>query len=371
MLTTIIFFVLLVYVGLILSLLIGFHKLSIFYPKRIQEPKTTFSIVVPFRNENQNLPVLLESISRLNYPEELFEVLLIDDDSEEKFVLKNKYYSFDVSILSNDRRSNSPKKDAIQTAVRHARKDWIITTDADCQVPKNWLDVFDQYIQKEEVEMVAASVRYTTDNSFLSEFQQLDLLSLQGATIGSFGLQKAFMCNGANFAYAKNYFNALGGFEGNSNVASGDDVFLLQKAIENSPEKVSYLKSPLVIVNTLPVETWKSLFQQRVRWAAKTSKYQSVFGKLLGIMVFLMNIVLISTLVLLSLGKMNFLEVEFFWVSKMTVDFFLLFATNRFLKRKRMSFLLLGSFFYPFFSVVVATYSLFGSYEWKGRKFNY
>jgi hypothetical protein len=71
----------------------------------------------------------------------------------------------------------------------------------------------------------------------LDHFQQLDLTSLQGATIGSFGLNKAFMCNGANFAYTKSLFEKLNGFDGNNKIASGDDVFLLQKAVEKFPEK--------------------------------------------------------------------------------------------------------------------------------------
>jgi hypothetical protein len=35
---------------------------------------------------------------------------------------------------------------------------------------------------------------------------QLDLASLQGATIGSFGIGKGFMCNGANLLTKNHYF---------------------------------------------------------------------------------------------------------------------------------------------------------------------
>jgi hypothetical protein len=45
--------------------------------------------------------------------------------------------------------------------------------------------------------MIAGAVTYDCKNSFLHHFQQ-DLASLQGATIGSFGIGKGFMCNGAN-----------------------------------------------------------------------------------------------------------------------------------------------------------------------------
>jgi hypothetical protein len=54
-------------------------------------------------------------------------------------------------------------------------------------------------------------------------------------------------------------------------------MFSLQKAIAKYPEKVHYLKSKNTIVTTQPLNDWKSLFYQRVRWASKTSSYQSNF----------------------------------------------------------------------------------------------
>src|SRR5690606_21151314 len=113
----------------------------------------------------------------------------------------------------------------------------------DCVVPENWLLTFDNYIQKHEVAMLAGAASYECKNSFLHHFQQLDLLSLQGATIGSFGIKKAFMCNGANFAYKKSLFEKINGFEENNTIASGDDVFLLQKAVNLFPAEVHYLKA--------------------------------------------------------------------------------------------------------------------------------
>jgi cellulose synthase/poly-beta-1,6-N-acetylglucosamine synthase-like glycosyltransferase len=47
--------------------------------------RTRFTIIVPFRNEAANLPLLLDSISKLHYPKERFEVILVDDESEEVF----------------------------------------------------------------------------------------------------------------------------------------------------------------------------------------------------------------------------------------------------------------------------------------------
>ncbi|AWK04016.1 glycosyl transferase [Flavobacterium crocinum] len=360
------FAILTIYVVSISLLIYGFFKVKK-HQKTDLKTQTSFTIIVPFRNEEENLPVLLESFSNLNYPKNLFEVILVDDNSNEKFQVLNS--KFPVSIIDNIRVSDSPKKDAITTAMQQVKTDWVITTDADCIVPKNWLLTFDNYIQENQVSMLSGAVTYECANSFLHHFQQLDLTSLQGATIGSFGLNKGFMCNGANFAYKKSLFENLNGFEGNDKIASGDDVFLLQKALERFPDEVHYLKAREAIVVTKPTETWKTLFYQRVRWAAKTSSYKSTFGKFLGLVVFFGNLTLVIGFLLFVSGILNYPILVLFAFLKFTTDFVLLSVTNQFLTQKPIKSLLLSSLFYPFFSSIVALYSLFGSYEWKDRQF--
>ncbi|WP_291284844.1 glycosyltransferase [Flavobacterium sp.] len=347
-------------------LVYGFAKVKKYQSTDLKR-QTSFTIIVPFRDEEENLPKLLERFSKLNYPNDLFEVILVDDNSKEKFQIS--HFTFPISQIDNIRVSNSPKKDAISTAMQQVKNQWVITTDADCLVPQNWLLTFDNYIQQNKVSMLAGAVTYDCEHSFLHHFQQLDLTSLQGATIGSFGLQKAFMCNGANFAYTKSVFENLNGFEGNDKIASGDDVFLLQKAVAKFPDEVHYLKATEAIVTTKPTEDWKTLFYQRVRWAAKTSSYQSSFGKILGIIVFLGNLSFVTGFfgVLFSIWPYYFFVC--FAFLKFTIDFILLRCTNQFLTKDRIKSLFLSSLLYPFFSSAVALYSLFGSYEWKGRKF--
>ena len=329
-------------------------------------PKTSFSIVVPFRNEKENLPNLLHSISLLNYPKELVEVILVDDDSDDKFRIQN--LEFRIQMIKNVRKSNSPKKDAIETAIQIAKHDWIITTDADCLVQKDWLTIYDQYIQKNEVEMVASGVCYIPKKGFLSAFQNLDFLSLQGATIGSFGINQPFMCNGANFAYSKQFFKELNGFQGNETIASGDDVFLLQKAVSVAPKKVGFLLAKESIVATNPVATWSDLFQQRVRWASKSTGYSSVYGKLLALVVFGGNLAWIVSFLLWLVGLLDQNIFMLFVALKFLIDFILLFKTANFFESK-LQYVLASSLLYPFFSVSVAIYSLFGKYSWKGRSF--
>ncbi|SFE43837.1 glycosyltransferase family 2 protein [Flavobacterium xueshanense] len=366
MITIILHIIIFSYCFVIIALIYGFTKVTTVELTGLT-PKTKFSIIIPFRNEAENLPVLLESLSKLNYSVELFEVILVDDESEKKFLVPS--LKFKVSIVDNIRFSNSPKKDAIGTAMQIVNTDWIITTDADCTVNTNWLLSLDNYIQLHDVAMIAGAVTYDCNNSFLHHFQQLDLASLQGATIGSFGIDRAFLCNGANFAYTKSFFKKLNGFEGNDKIASGDDVFLLQKAVTKSPEKVHYLKSKNNIILTKPLNDWESLFYQRVRWASKTSSYQSMFGKRLALVVFAGNLSLVLALMLSVLGLLSFINFLLLFALKFAVDTVLIYKSHSFLTKTKIRYLILSSVLYPFFSISVALYSLFGKYEWKGRKF--
>lgn len=361
------------YLFLIGSFIIGFDKVNDFHLKDLKA-KTKFSVVIPFRNEEKNLKLLLESIKHLNYPKELFEIIFVDDESDDDSVKIINYYlkpsKVNASIISNVRISQSPKKDAIATAIKNAKNEWIVTTDADCLLPEFWLDSFDEFIQSKQPELIVAPITYRKLNSFLHRFQLLDILSLQGSTIGGFGINKPFLCNGANLAYTKQLFQQLKGFEGNETIASGDDIFLLEKAVKLVPEKVLFLKSEQSIVSTLPQPSFKELISQRVRWAAKSSAYQNLFSKIVGIIVFLMNggMIVFSLLALIGIIKINVLL--YLLVIKFGVDFLLIYKTANFTNQKEVMPSYFFSFLaYSFFSVYVVFASVFRGYKWKGRNY--
>ena len=373
MIEIILFCILLFYIGFILQLIFGFNKVKSFV-KTDKIQTTAFTIIVPFRNEEKNLPKLLGSFSKLNYPHELIEIILVDDfssDLSERIYIQWRMQNDDIdtTLLENLRLSNSPKKDAIARAMPIAKNPWIITTDADCIVPKNWLQTIDNFIQQNQTEMIVCPVIYKTKNNWFHHFQQLDLLSLQATTIGSFGIEKPFMCNGANFAYTKEIFKKLDGFNGNNKIASGDDVFLLQKAI-HSNEKVSYLKHRDVIVKTKPENDLFTFFMQRVRWASKTTGYKNNYAKILAVAVLLANLSLICGLWFTVCGCLDWKILLGLFLAKYLVDYILLFKGNGFLRKGKFLLPIVSSIIYPFYSSFTGIYSvLFGKFTWKDRTF--
>jgi cellulose synthase/poly-beta-1,6-N-acetylglucosamine synthase-like glycosyltransferase len=393
------------YVSLIAALLIGWRKIPEFKIRNI-EPKIRFSVVIPFRNEAENLPVLLNSLSQLNYPTSKFEIFMVDDASEDASVqicsaFISSHPEIQINLLENRRYSNSPKKDAISTAIKNAGFEYIITTDADCKIPKNWLQAYNEIILKTGAKLVAGPVKIAESSSnshkggeplssqikisgtspnlntdqekrwlkYFQAFQEMDFMSLQAAGAGGFGLGKAFMCNGANLCYEKAAFLNADGFSGNDDISSGDDVFLLQKFTEKKLP-VHFLKCAEAIVITKPQQDLTTLISQRIRWAAKTPAYKSSFAKLVGLTVLLMNFSLVIGGFLALFSIIPFQPLLFAFFFKFNVDFALLFHSTDFFDRKDiLRNYLWSSFIYPVFSGYVAILSLFSGYEWKGRDF--
>lgn len=362
------------YFSIIWGFVIGFNAIKNVENKN-SKPKNTFSIIVPFRNEANNLPILLHSFSKIEYPKILFEIILVNDDSSDNFksvikAFRTEFPTFDLTLIDNKNLTNSPKKDALTAAIKFAKFNWVVTTDADCSVPKNWLKLFNQTIENKNALFIAAPVKFKYENTFLHHFQNLNFISLLGSTIGSFGIKKPIMCNGANLCYNKSTFLELNGFEGNNAIASGDDIFLLEKIAQKYPQKISYLKANEAIVETSSEKNWKLFFNQQLRWASKTTAYKNWFSKFIGLVVFIEN------LLAFILGVFAFL-ISNFWkylavvlIAKIVLDFILIFKTAKFLKSKEsIKYYIFISLIYPFFIICITITAFFKNYRWKDRVF--
>lgn len=366
------------YLGLVIAIILGWNKIPEFILKGMTS-ENTFSIIIPYRNEAENLPALFKSLSNLNYPNSKFEILLVNDESEDgsKQIaesLQNDLLYMNIRSLENIRKSNSPKKDAIKTGIDESRHHYIVTTDADCVVPAKWLQFFDECIQASGSKMMAGPVGFIQNakkikRPYFQNFEEMDFMSLQASTVGAFGIEKAFMCNAANMCYEKKTFIKEAGFDEAENIASGDDVFLLQK-LRKKGFKVSFIKSEEAAVFTNYQQSLRSLIHQRIRWAAKTSSYSSVFAKFTGVIVFFMNfsLIIFTGLAFFRLFPYQFLMLVF--LLKFNLDFVLIYKSAKFMNRENlMRHYLWSSIVYPFFTVYVAILSLFKGYEWKGRRF--
>ncbi|MUP44641.1 glycosyltransferase [Gramella sp. BOM4] len=366
------------YTGLLAAFIYGWKKLPDFKLNK-EIPKSRFSIIIPYRNEALNLPDLFKSLSGLKYPRELFEIILVNDESEDESLklceeFQQSFSELRIKLLENKRRSTSPKKDAVLTGIDEAEFENIVTTDADCLLPVKWLGGFDQEIQKNDSKLIAGPVGFIGKagerSRLFTRFEELDFLSLQATTMGSFGIEKGFMCNAANLCYSKKVFQKYNGYDGNEKIASGDDVFLLQK-LNRAGEKVTFLKSAELIVLTRFQISLRTLTHQRLRWASKTSSYISKLAKFTGVIVFLMNFILIFGAIMAFLGYTDHQYVMLAFLVKFNIDFILLYRAAKFFKSEEiLRSYLWGSIVYPFYTIYISVLAMLTDYEWKGRRFN-
>jgi len=364
------------YIILLVSLLCGWRNLKS-NPSSVSTSEIDFSIIIPFRNEQFHLPVLLDSLKDLKYPRNKFEILLINDSSEdesEKLVQEfgEMHPELSIELLQNQRESISAKKDAIKVGIDKSRFEYIVTTDADCKVPENWLQGFDNYIQSQDSDLIAAPVildKVPPEDPLFRKFDLIDFMSLQATTIGAFGLGRPFICNAANLCFKKKAFQEVGGYRQSSNYAGGDDVFLLQQFNEHE-RRIDFIRSTKMIVTTAAQKDLRSFIQQRLRWAAKSAGYKDNFARFAALTVFLMNAALIIGVVLCLFDASYFQWLMMAFLIKFNLDFMLIYKAAVFFDRKaNMRSYAWSSIAYPLFSSGIALTSLFVGFKWKGRDY--
>jgi cellulose synthase/poly-beta-1,6-N-acetylglucosamine synthase-like glycosyltransferase len=335
---------------------------------------TKVSIVVPARNEANNIQALFKSLLRQNYPTHLLEILLIDDASEDDTNKIASDYSaqhshIKVLTLNPDTTSKAHKKRAIEKGIEMATGSLIVATDADCTHSPTWVETLVSSFEEQQKVFIAAPVMYYTKPTFLSIFQTLDFLSLQGITGASVHRNFHTMCNGANIAYSRQAFYDVKGFEGIDNLPTGDDMLLMHKIYVKNRDKIVWLKNREALVTTDAAPSWKAFFQQRIRWASKAAFYDDkrIFYVLL--LVYFLNVALLILGISAFFNSQNLLFFLASIVVKTVVELWFMYPVSLFFQKQKWLW------FFPLFQPVHILYTViagwlgkFGKYEWKGRE---
>jgi cellulose synthase/poly-beta-1,6-N-acetylglucosamine synthase-like glycosyltransferase len=334
-----------------------------------KQPQTKISVIIPARNEEESIGSLLQALDQQTYPRELFEVIVVNDHSEDATEAIVQQF-FNVKLLQlKDDDINSYKKKAIESGIAAATGELIVTTDADCLPTKEWLEIIAAFKEEIKAVFIAAPVVINCNSSVLQIFQAMDFMVLQGITGGVVHKKQLSMCNGANLAYERKSFYDVNGFAGIDSIASGDDMLLMHKIKKQYPEQVHYLKSTNAIVSTQPMKTWKEFFHQRIRWASKAAKYDDKRILPVLLLVYLFNL---CFLVLFISGFWNSQYWIYFfggWLLKTFIEFPLFWSVANFFNKRWT--IKLFFFFQPlhiFYTIISGLLGQFGKYEWKGRR---
>lgn len=368
---SIISLILLIYYALVVVVFyIGWKKLAYFNPKN-NTAQVKFSIIISARNEEQNIQRTIECILNQKYPKDGFELIIIDDNSEDKTAeIVTSYSKQGVMLipLVNETGLNSYKKRALEMGIQRAKGDFIITTDADCWMGQNWLSSIASFITEKQVRFISSPVCYGEERNLLEKLQTIDFLALIGGGAASIGYQKPSTCNGANLTYSKDLFFEVKGFKGIDKLASGDDELLLQKIAQQYPNTIGFLKNKDAIVYTSAKPTLKEFIEQRKRWASKSTHYRNKTMSFLIFSIWIFNLSIIINCLLSPFFNTCLILFATQLLIKMLVEFICLSDILRFMQRRDLSkFIPLFSFVHAWYVVFIILAGKSGKYEWKNR----
>ena len=332
---------------------------------------TDISVVIPVRNEEEHIASLLHNLLSQHYPEDQYEIIIVNDHSIDGTVAKVEKLAGDKRIVLLELEDGViGKKSAFMLGIKYAKGQLIVSTDADCHPGKYWLQTLASFYDNGRYKMVSAAVAINNPKGFAGHFQALEFLSLVGSGAGSIGAGFPIMCNGANLAFEKEAFNEVDAYRGNEHIPGGDDIFLLEKFSRHfKARSIGFAKDRRAIVYTRASESMKAFFRQRIRWVAKSPGYRDPAMISTAIVVLLFNLCLLISLA----GSVFSNNLLFAFLAalllKYIIDFPLLWNISSFVRqRKLMRWYLPFQLIYFFFISASGIWGNLSSYSWKGRK---
>jgi cellulose synthase/poly-beta-1,6-N-acetylglucosamine synthase-like glycosyltransferase len=339
--------------------------------KPAQSFKTKLSVLIAARNEEDRIAYTIEDILKQNYPKELLEIIIIDDHSTDRTAeIISGYLKDGVKLikLNESEALNSYKKKAISEAIKQASGELIITTDADCRMGSNWLPTIVAQYEHHQYKLISSPVVFFEEKSFFERLQTLEFLYLIGLGAATIGNKNPSTCNGANLAYKKDVFNELDGFKGIDELASGDDELFLHKVASMYPNNIGFCKSYDALVYTHAKPNLKEFISQRKRWASKSTKYKDKKIVVLGVSVWLFNVLIILTSVLSIFDTRCLIMLFCILIIKGLSELLFLIPVTGFVKRRELLFYLpLLSFIHTIYIAYIGVAGNSGKYVWKDR----
>ena len=324
---------------------------------------TSVTIVVPFRNEAQNLGALIKSLNDLELGHHQVEVLFINDHSTDNSVnvIADNAISLKYNVLNN---SLTGKKEALKLAWQHASGDIVLQTDADCVLPSTWLVSMLHPFANEKVQLVSGPVDFYATTNFWSKMVRLDFNALIAIGAAHIAWGKPMLCNGANLAYRK---NILQSFDYRENKASGDDIYLMQHVHATSLEGICFNKKQDAMVMTSGPQHFREFLNQRIRWASKNGDYDLKQNTRVLAFVWLYNLVILLSF--LSFSSLGCTAAALLVVLKVLAeDKFYSSFSSFFSLLGWFKTILIGQPFHIMYMAILPPLSQVLKYQWKERK---
>ncbi len=334
----------------------------------VQGIQVPVSVVIAFRNEAGNMETLVLSLRNQAYPMEKFEVILVNDHSEDGSEIKALEL---CSTLPNFRVINNPthpggKKSALEAGILCSLNELIITTDADCTFQPEWIDTLAGFYRVEQPDMIIGPVDITCEPGFFGKYQEVEFLSLVASGAGAAAAERPIYCNAACFAFRKSLFFEMND-PLNRKVVSGDDTFFLHALKRMKGNKIRLLKSYHAVATTRGYSSVKDYMDQHRRWVSKSIHYRDPDVILTAVTVLLVNLCVFVSALLLVAGR-NYWLFPLMFSSKAFSDYLMIRDYMRFCRKKTsLAEFLTFSVVYPVVTLWISFTGMVIGTQWKGR----
>jgi cellulose synthase/poly-beta-1,6-N-acetylglucosamine synthase-like glycosyltransferase len=335
--------------------------------KKINEPDfPTVTIIVAARNEEENILRCLVSLDRQIYPEGKIEFIIVDDkstDSTGKLIdeFTSGKEKFKKIVTEKQVGHLKGKTNALANAIEIAQGEVIITTDADCEAPADWVYTTLSYFDK-DVGMVNG---FTTQvaKDFFGGMQALDFIYLLTIASGTINLGYPISCIGNNMAYRKKAYLDVGGYESLPFSVTEDSLLLLE--IDRLKKyKIIYPLDKNALVSSEPCKNFKELYRQKKRWAVGGINVP-FRGYLIMATAFIVNLFVLLTPLFFSHVWL------YLAVFKLATDFFVLYPVHKILGLiKNLKYFFIFELYYTLYVLTLPFILLINrKVVWKARKY--
>ncbi len=356
---------------------LGWFKLKTYKPSG-KEPKTRLSVIIPAKNEEENIADCLNDLIRQDYPKELFEIIIVDDGSTDNtyrivsaFIDSNTGRGPNITLIRSEAGDKliAGKKEAIRSGIKISSAEVILTSDADCRFNRKWISMIADYFENNDIKLLTGGVNFRNTKTIFQKMQVLEFLSLIVSGAGFIGLGFPILGNAANLSFRKEAFLEVEKYRIDYDHSSGDDIFLIHKIKKHyRASAIGFLKNRDAIVLTEPITTLRALFSQRMRWVSKSRKYKDPVITIVAWITFLFNFLLITGFAISAFYPQYLCSLIILLIIKIIVEFSLMLGIASFTKRRSLLWLfILLEITNIFYVVIIAFAGYFGKAKWKGK----
>ena len=326
------------------------------------------TIIIPFRNEEYQLPTLLASLSKQLDEAPGATIVLVDDHSTDQSPRIAETYSSEKKNMRFLRqRDTFGKKLGVDLAVQQASTEWIITLDADIVPCDGWLKRIASWTSGNTNDLLILPMHIGPGTNLIGKLQEVEFASVMGVTGAMAMMGKPILCNGGNLCFRREAYLRVRQTRNDMHIPSGDDVFLLNALKPGG--KVVWVHDPAARVSTEPQPTWSEFAKQRLRWMGKTGFVRDNALMASAMLTFLTNAVFVVGLCATFLGIIAVSHFVLWAAIKIILDTWLVWLAGRWLCIKQLKrFYAVLVFVYPFYATLFPLLSQFIRPSWKGRK---